>query len=77
MASKLYDKLIEADRIIFGTPIYFWSINAQAKALIGQCFLFSPERRLSNKVAAVVGLQGEERVQVLLKCLVSFLISKR
>ena len=31
---EVYPKLIEADGIIFGSPIYFWTITAQAKALI-------------------------------------------
>ena len=30
----LYDKLAEADGIIFGTPIYYYGMTAQAKAIM-------------------------------------------
>ena len=50
----IYTKLLEADGIIFGTPVYFGTVCAQAKALIDRTFLFSAERRLRNKVAGVV-----------------------
>jgi len=30
----IYPKLLEADGIIIGTPVYFWGVTAQAKALI-------------------------------------------
>jgi multimeric flavodoxin WrbA len=50
----IYAKLLEADGIIFGTPVYFWSASAQAKALIDRTYAFSPKRKLRNKVAGVV-----------------------
>ena len=54
----IYPKLLEADGIIFGTPVYFWSLTAQAKALIDRTFIFSAERKLRNKVAGVVVTEG-------------------
>lgn len=54
----IYAKLLEADGIIFGTPIYFWSLTAQAKALIDRTFIFSAERKLRNKAAGVVVTEG-------------------
>ncbi len=50
----IYPKLLEADGIIFGTPVYYWSVSAQAKALIDRTFIFDAESRLRNKVAGVV-----------------------
>ncbi len=50
----IYPKLLEADGIIFGTPVYFWNVSAQAKALIDRTYVFSPRRKLRNKVAGVV-----------------------
>ena len=50
----IYAKLLEADGIIFGTPVYFWSASAQAKALIDRTYVFSPQRKLRNKAAGVV-----------------------
>ncbi len=50
----IYTKLLEADGIIFGTPVYFLTLCAQAKALIDRTYVFSAERALRDKVAGVV-----------------------
>lgn len=42
---QIYPKLLESDGIIFGSPIYFWTISAQAKALIDRTFVFSRAQR--------------------------------
>jgi multimeric flavodoxin WrbA len=55
---ELYDKLLEADGIIYGTPAFFYGMTSQAKAIIDRTrCLRRPERCLVNKVAAgmVVG----------------------
>lgn len=36
----LYQKLIEADLIVLASPIFFYNVSAQAKALIDRCQLF-------------------------------------
>ncbi len=55
----VYQKLIEADGIIFGTPIYFYSMAAQAKALIDRTYaLNTPNRSLANKVGGVITIAG-------------------
>jgi multimeric flavodoxin WrbA len=33
----LYEKLLEADHIIFASPIFFYGITSQAKAMIDRC----------------------------------------
>jgi multimeric flavodoxin WrbA len=33
----LYDKLLEADHIVFASPIFFYGVTGQAKALIDRC----------------------------------------
>ena len=33
----LYEKLVEADHIIFASPIFFYGITSQAKAVIDRC----------------------------------------
>jgi len=33
----LYDKLLEADHIIFASPIFFYGITSQAKAIVDRC----------------------------------------
>ena len=34
---NLYPKLLEADRIVFASPIFFYGITSQAKALVDRC----------------------------------------
>jgi multimeric flavodoxin WrbA len=53
----IYSKLLEADGIIFGSPVYYWSVSAQAKALIDRTWLFRVKRNLRNKVVGVVVAQ--------------------
>ena len=50
----IYTKLLQSDGIIFGSPVYFWSVTAQAKAIIDRTFVFRKGRRLRNKVAGAV-----------------------
>ena len=51
---SIYTKLLQADGIIFGSPVYWWGITAQAKAIIDRTFVFRRERKLRNKVAGAV-----------------------
>ena len=44
----------EADGIIFGTPVYFQNVTAQAKAVMDRTFLFLADMRLKGKVAAPI-----------------------
>ena len=53
---EIYSKLLETDGVIFGTPVYFWSVTAQAKALIDRTYVLLHERRLRNKVAGVIAV---------------------
>jgi multimeric flavodoxin WrbA len=50
----IYSKLTEADGIVFGTPVYYWGMTAQAKALIDRTFLFRTDQPLQNKIAGLV-----------------------
>jgi multimeric flavodoxin WrbA len=55
----LYDKLVEADGIIFSTPIYFYSMTAQGKAIMDRSIaLNQPERTLTNKVGGIIVIAG-------------------
>ena len=55
----LYDKLLDVDGIIFGTPIYFYSMAAQAKTIMDRTIaLREPNFGLTNKVGAVVAVAG-------------------
>ena len=50
----LYKQIEAADAVIFGTPVYFHNVTAQAKAIMDRMFLFLPDRRLKGKVVAPI-----------------------
>ena len=55
----LIEKMLTADGIVFGVPVYFHGMSAQAKAIIDRTIsLRSPERCLANKVCGVVASAG-------------------
>ncbi len=51
---ELYRKMLWADGIIIGTPVYFINVTAQAKAIMDRTFAFLRVRKLEGKVAAAV-----------------------
>ncbi|MCP4753663.1 MAG: flavodoxin family protein [Proteobacteria bacterium] len=55
----LYPKMIEADGIVFGTPIFFYGMTAQMKTVIDRTFaLNQPGKSLRNKVGGAVVIAG-------------------
>lgn len=51
----LYEKMLEADGIIFGTPIYLYAMTAQTKAIMDRSFALNHDQTsLANKVGGVV-----------------------
>ena len=69
----ILDKMLEADRLIFATPVFFMTVSAQAKLLIdrGQCLwvrhtvlhkpLFEPKRDRRGIIIAVGGSRGQKQ----------------
>lgn len=56
---KVYEKLLAADGIILGSPVYFWSVSGQAKTLMDRTYaLRYPHHRLNNKVGAAIVVTG-------------------
>ena len=75
---ELYEKLVAADGIIFGTPIYFWGMTAQAKAVIDRTIsLNQPGRNLSNKVGGVVASCGSLGMVDALKDFSYYMVQRR
>lgn len=54
----IYAKILGADGIILGTPVYFWTVSAQAKALIDRTFCLHGRRELRNKALGAVVAYG-------------------
>ena len=51
----LYKKMLEADGVIFGTPIYLYAMTAQTKAIMDRTFALNHDQTsLANKIGGVV-----------------------
>ena len=50
----IFQQLQAADGVIFGTPVYFGNVSAQAKAIMDRTHAFSGDRRLRGKVAGPI-----------------------
>ncbi len=65
---QVYEKMIEADGILFGVPVYYYSMNAHAKIIMDRTFcLNTPQTTLTNKVGGVVGIAGSIGIIDILK----------
>lgn len=53
----MIDKLDEADVVIFGTPVYWWGVSAQLKAVIDRMYMkrFREKRRYKQIGILAVG----------------------
>jgi multimeric flavodoxin WrbA len=75
---SLYDKLLGADGILFGTPIYFYSMTAQAKTVIDRTIALNrPEKSLANKVGGVVVVGGSMGVIDAVKDLYFYMVTRQ
>jgi len=62
--STIYDAIREAERIILASPIFFYSLSAQAKAMIDRCQSFWCEKyRLKKSIPA--GHRGRKGLLIL------------
>jgi len=76
--APLYDLMAEADGLIFGTPIYFWGMTSQMKAVIDRSIAFNHgERTLASKVAGAVVVAGSLGLVDALKDLAWFFVQRR
>lgn len=75
---ELYEKMLGADGIIFGTPVYFWGMTAQAKAVMDRTIVFGhAERSLANKVCGVVACAGSLGLADVLKDYSYYIIQRQ
>jgi multimeric flavodoxin WrbA len=74
----LYEKMLEANGIVFGTPTYFYGMTAQAKTVIDRTLsLNKPERSLANKVGGVVAVAGSFGMADAVKDLYFFMVTRQ
>ena len=75
---ELYAKLLAADGIIFGSPVYFYNITAQGKAVIDRTIALGHNgRSLANKVGGVVVVGGSLGLADALKDLYFFIVTRQ
>ncbi len=75
---ELYEKLLAADGIIFGTPIYFYAMTAQAKTVMDRTMpLGHPKRNLANKVGGVIVVGGSLGLVDAIKDLYFYFVTRR
>ena len=55
---SVYPKLLAADGIIIGTPVYFWTVTAQAKLLMDRTYSLYHGRKLRGKVCGCIAVAG-------------------
>ncbi len=74
----LIKKMLEADGIIFGTPVYFWDVTAQSKAIIDRTYSIGRTGKgLANKVGGIVAVAGSLGIIDVLKEYYFYMASRR
>lgn len=56
---EIYKEMLEADGIIWATPVYFWSMTGQTKTAMDRTYaLLYPKLQLMNKVGGLILVAG-------------------
>jgi multimeric flavodoxin WrbA len=70
----LYPKLVGADVVIIGSPVYFGMITAQTKALLDRTYLLAKTgRKLEGKVGGVITVGGRSGHELSAALLMDFM----
>jgi multimeric flavodoxin WrbA len=72
---EIYEKLLDADGIIFGTPVYFYNMTGQSKTVIDRTIALGG--RLANKVGGIVAVAGSFGLVDAVKDLYFYMITRR
>jgi multimeric flavodoxin WrbA len=73
----LYPKMIAADGIIVGSPVYFWSATAQTKLVIDRTYaLRHPTNKLSGKIGGAITVAGRRGQMEALSLINSFFLGQ-
>jgi multimeric flavodoxin WrbA len=56
---EIHKNMLEAEGIIWATPVYFWSMSSQTKTLMDRSYALSfPKLQLANKVGGLILVAG-------------------
>ena len=69
---EIYARMLRADGIVLGAPVYYWDVCAQAKAVIDRTYAFRRRRELRNKVGAAVVVAGQAGGSVAFNTIIGF-----
>ena len=73
----VYEQLDQADGIIFGTPVYFLNVSAQAKAIMDRTYALLMKGKLRGKVAAVLAAARRVGAGQVLSLMYSYFSAQR
>ena len=72
---EIYPRLLEADGIIFGTPVYFYNMTGPGKSVIDRTIALGP--KLANKVGGIIAVAGSFGLADTVKDLYFYMITRR
>ena len=71
--TQIYEKILEADAVIFGSPIYFLDVSAQAKLVLDRLYAFFMQdaitEKLSTKKLSIIATNGTVPAEMLMPVL--------
>ena len=74
---EIYRKFTQADGVIFGTPVYYMTVTAQAKIVMDRLHALWLGKKLSGKVAGIIVVQGRTGAGAVLGLLYTFFTGHR
>lgn len=69
-AAEIINKMLQADVIVMGTPVYFYSMSAQMKTLIDRCC--GPYTEMKNKEFYFIATAAEDDAKIMDRIVTSF-----
>lgn len=73
---KIFGKIVDADGVIIGSPVYFYNVNAQTKTFIdrvGYLHMARGRKAFKNKVGGAVAVAGSSGTVNALSSILQFL----
>lgn len=69
-AAEIIDKMLAADVIVMGTPVYFYAMSAQMKTMIDRCC--GPYTEMKNKEFYFIATAAEDDDQIMERIVTNF-----
>jgi multimeric flavodoxin WrbA len=74
---EVYTKILESDGVIFGTPVYVYTVTAQAKMLMDRSFQFIGKPAFRRKVGGVIVTAGRVGLENAASLFNTFMASRK